>query len=85
MNRLSLLQRLCTYYTNSGFDILEGFLSELLKDDIQILEILEGESDQEERGNKFNRVDLKVRNRNNELLIIEVQHELDWTCRASRP
>ena len=70
--------------SKANFDILEGFLSELLKDDIQILEILEGESNQEERGNKFNRVDLKVRNRNNELLIIEVQHEreLDYLQRV---
>jgi predicted transposase/invertase (TIGR01784 family) len=70
--------------SKANFDILEGFLSELLKDDIQILEILEGESNQEEQGNKFNRVDLKVRNRNNELLIIEVQHEreLDYLQRV---
>ena len=70
--------------SKANFDILEGFLSELLKDDIQILEILEGESNQEERGNKFNRVDLKVRNQNNELLIIEVQHEreLDYLQRV---
>jgi len=31
------------------FDILEGFLSELLKEDIKILEILESKSNQERR------------------------------------
>ena len=39
----------------NNFDILEGFLSELLKEDILIEGILESESNQEEEGDKFNR------------------------------
>ncbi|WP_339138333.1 MAG: Rpn family recombination-promoting nuclease/putative transposase [Candidatus Electrothrix sp. GW3-4] len=69
--------------SKANFDILEGFLSELLKEDIHILEILESEGNQEEEQDKFNRVDLKVRNQNNELMIIEVQYdrELDYLQR----
>ena len=45
----------------SNFDILEGFLSELLKEDILIEEILESEGNQEHVKDKFNRVDLLTR------------------------
>jgi hypothetical protein len=47
--------------SKANFGILEGFLSELLFTDIQILEILESESNQENQDNKFNRVDIKVK------------------------
>jgi predicted transposase/invertase (TIGR01784 family) len=69
--------------SKANFDILEGFLSELLKDDIHILEILESESNKDHFRDKFNRVDLKVRNRENEIIIIEVQYEreLDYLQR----
>ncbi|XOF32291.1 MAG: Rpn family recombination-promoting nuclease/putative transposase [Candidatus Electrothrix sp. YB6] len=69
--------------SKANFDILEGFLSELLKEDIHILEILESEGNQEEHRDKFNRVDLKVRNQQDELMIIEVQYdrELDYLQR----
>ena len=30
--------------SKANFDVLEGFLSELLRDDIEILEVLESES-----------------------------------------
>ncbi len=46
--------------SKANFEILEGFLSELLKEDISILEILESESNKEDSKDKFNRVDLKV-------------------------
>jgi len=39
----------------ANFNILEGFLSELFKFDVEIVEILESED------NKFNRVDLLAR------------------------
>ncbi|WPD20989.1 MAG: Rpn family recombination-promoting nuclease/putative transposase [Candidatus Electrothrix scaldis] len=64
--------------SKANFDILEGFLSELLKEDIHILEILESESNQDEQRDKFNRVDLKVRNRKDELMIIEVQYDREF-------
>ncbi len=64
--------------SKANFGILEGFLSELLKEDIHILEILEGESNQEDRFDKFNRVDLKVRNGKGEIILIEVQYEREF-------
>ncbi len=64
--------------SKANFDILEGFLSELLKEDITIIEVLESESNQEERFDKYNRVDLKVRNGKNEIIIIEVQYEREF-------
>ncbi|MCI5209184.1 MAG: Rpn family recombination-promoting nuclease/putative transposase [Candidatus Electrothrix sp. ATG2] len=69
--------------SKANFEILEGFLSELLLDDIRILEILESESNKEDRRDKFNRVDLKVRNQKDEIIIIEVQYdrELDYLQR----
>ncbi len=57
-----------------NFCILEGFLSELLFNDITILEILESESNPESRNDKHNRVDIKVKNSAGELIIVEVQY-----------
>ncbi len=59
----------------ANFDILEGFLSELLKFDVTILEILESESNQEVPKDKFNRVDILVKSKENELMLVEVQNE----------
>jgi predicted transposase/invertase (TIGR01784 family) len=66
-----------------NFDILEGFLSELLKDDIKIEGLLESESNQEDEDNKFNRVDLYAENSKGEHIIIEIQNtrELDYLMR----
>lgn len=61
--------------SKANFEILEGFLSELLDEDIHILEILESESNKESKTDKFNRVDLKVKNSAGEIIIIEVQYE----------
>ncbi|MCI5142474.1 MAG: Rpn family recombination-promoting nuclease/putative transposase, partial [Candidatus Electrothrix sp. ATG1] len=64
--------------SKANFEILEGFLSELLKKEIRILEVLESESNKETRRDKFNRVDLKVRDEQDEILIIEVQYEREF-------
>lgn len=58
----------------ANFGILEGFLSELLKFDVKIEEILESEANQETEHDKFNRVDLLAKNDRDELILIEVQH-----------
>jgi len=58
----------------ANFVILEGFLTELLKFDVKIQEILESEANQETQEDKFNRVDLLAKNEHNELILIEVQH-----------
>lgn len=67
----------------SNFGILEGFLSELLKVKVKILNILESESNKENNDDKFNRVDLLAELETKELVIIEVQNtdELDYLHR----
>jgi len=62
----------------ANFDILEGFLSELLKEQIKIDSLLESESNQDNSDNKFNRVDLLVNTASNEKIIIEVQTVSEW-------
>ena len=69
--------------SKANFDILEGFLSELLKEDIKIIEILESESNQELQDDKFNRLDIKVKNQKEEIILIEIQYdrEMDYMQR----
>jgi len=64
----------------ANFDILEGFLSALLQEKIQVISLLESESNQEHERDKFNRVDLLVESGNGQLILIEVQveSELDF-------
>ena len=64
----------------ANFGILEGFLTELLKFDVKIEEILDSEANQETKDDKFNRVDLLAKNENGELILIEVQYndEVDY-------
>ncbi|MDF1550183.1 MAG: Rpn family recombination-promoting nuclease/putative transposase, partial [Bacteroidales bacterium] len=59
----------------ANFDVLEGFLSELLMQDIIIKEILESEGNKDNEADKFNRVDILVKNQKGELMLIEVQNE----------
>ena len=59
----------------SDFEILSGFLSELLKEDVEVIDLLESESNQKEQDDKFNRVDLLVKTSTDELIIVEVQNE----------
>jgi predicted transposase/invertase (TIGR01784 family) len=69
--------------SQANFGILEGFLSELLFTDIKIVAILESESDREHSGNKQNQVDIKVKDSNGQLILIEVQYsrEQDYLFR----
>ena len=59
----------------ANFDVLEGFLSELLKFDVVIQEIIESEGNQEDETDKYNRVDLLAKDDKGELILIEVQNE----------
>jgi predicted transposase/invertase (TIGR01784 family) len=72
------IKRLLRDKTN--FAVLEGFLSELLFEDVKIKEILESESNQEIDKDKYNRVDILIQNAKNELVIIEIQntYEIDY-------
>ncbi len=58
----------------ANFAILEGFLSELLGQEVTIKQVLESESNKETATDKFNRVDILVENEKGELIIIEVQN-----------
>ena len=58
----------------ANFDILEGFLSELLRQDFKIKQILESEGNKETKDDKFNRVDILVENTERELAIVEIQN-----------
>ena len=74
----------------ANFVVLEGFLSELLFDNIKIEQILESESNraanrQETEDGKCNRVDILTQNSKNELIIIEIQstYEIDYFHRMA--
>ena len=69
----------------TNFVVLEGFLSELLFDDIKIQKILESESNQETDEDKYNRVDILTQNSKNELIIVEIQntYEIDYFQRMA--
>jgi predicted transposase/invertase (TIGR01784 family) len=69
--------------SKANFDILEGFLTELLGRKITIVEILESETNKERSRDKFSRLDLKCKNHQGEIVIIEVQYqrELDFLQR----
>ncbi|MBF0259683.1 MAG: Rpn family recombination-promoting nuclease/putative transposase [Desulfamplus sp.] len=62
----------------ANFEILEGFLSELIKQDITIEKILESESNKSTFDDKHNRVDLLTETENGELLLIELQVESQY-------
>ena len=59
----------------ANFDVLEAFLSNLLKEEIIILDILESESNQEAEERKFNRVDLRCKDSLGRQIIIEIQNQ----------
>ncbi len=58
-----------------NFEILEGFLSELLMEDLKVIEIIESESNKHHFIDKSNRVDILVKNHRGDLILIEVQNE----------
>lgn len=59
----------------ANFKILEGFLTELLKFEVQIENVLESEGNKEGADDKYNRVDILVKSLEGELMLVEVQNE----------
>lgn len=59
----------------ANFEILEGFLSELLFEDVYIQEIIESSSNKDDAFDKSNVVDILVKNNKQQLMLIEVQNE----------
>ena len=62
----------------ADFSVLEGFLSELLKEQIIIEDILESEGNQQSDNDKFNRVDILVKNSKGELVLVEIQNQNEF-------
>jgi predicted transposase/invertase (TIGR01784 family) len=67
----------------ANYDVLEGFLSELLNEDIRVKNIGESESNKENKEDKYNKVDILVEDKAGEILLIELQFtlELDYLHR----
>ena len=57
----------------ANFGVLEGLMTVLLGDKITIVEILESESNRDSREDKSNRVDVKAKTSDGEIIIVEVQ------------
>jgi predicted transposase/invertase (TIGR01784 family) len=57
------------------FEILEGFLSELLNCNVSVRNIGESESNKKYPGNKINRVDILVEAEAGEVILVELQFE----------
>jgi predicted transposase/invertase (TIGR01784 family) len=57
----------------ANYEVLEGFLSELLLKNVSVKSIGESESNQESPEDKHNRVDILVEDESGEILLIELQ------------
>lgn len=57
----------------ANFDVLEGLITVLLGEKITIEEILESEGNQDAVDDKFNRVDIKAKDSEGRIIIVEVQ------------
>jgi predicted transposase/invertase (TIGR01784 family) len=61
--------------SKANYVILEGFLSELLKEDIKIKTLLGEESNKDSEKDKSNRVDILIENSKGEIIIVEIQNQ----------
>ena len=62
----------------ANFDILECFLSELLKTKVTIETLLESESNKNDKDDRSNRVDLLIQTESQGYVIVEVQAAMEW-------
>ncbi|MDR1556436.1 MAG: Rpn family recombination-promoting nuclease/putative transposase [Tannerellaceae bacterium] len=67
----------------ANYEVLEGFLSELLMRDLSVKAIGESESNREHAKDKYNKVDILVEAESGEILLIELQFtpEIDFLHR----
>ncbi|MBK8056060.1 MAG: Rpn family recombination-promoting nuclease/putative transposase [Saprospiraceae bacterium] len=67
----------------ANYDVLEGFLSELLHREMKIINIPESEANAAEEYSKINKVDILCESSDKELILIELQYnsELDYMHR----
>ena len=62
----------------ADLNVFEGFLTVLLKERVEIVELLESESNQQNDDDKFNRVDIKAKNSNGEIILVEIQQTEEY-------
>ena len=64
----------------ANYAVLEGFLTELFKFEVTILQIGESESNQQQEDDKYNRVDILAHTASKEVILIELQadSQLDY-------
>ena len=62
----------------ANYGVLEGLISTLLNKPIRIQRLLESESNQEDKDDKYNRVDILAEDDKGELMLIEVQNESEY-------
>ena len=62
----------------ANYDVLEGFVSTILRTDIKIHRLLESEGNKADADAKSNRVDLLAEDSKGDLLLIEVQGEAEF-------
>ncbi|MDR3269289.1 MAG: Rpn family recombination-promoting nuclease/putative transposase, partial [Tannerella sp.] len=58
----------------ADFVVINGFLSSLLGEKIEIIRVLESEGNKNTEGSKFNRVDILVEDSHGAKIIIEIQN-----------
>ncbi len=67
----------------ADYVIFEGLISALLGERITIVELLESESNKDTKEDKYNRVDIKAKNSQGEIILVEIQQtrEVDYLQR----
>ena len=61
----------------ADFTILEGLVCTVLGEKITITELIESESNQKTKDDKFNRVDIKATNSKGEIILVEIQQSTE--------
>jgi len=64
----------------SDFEVFEGLMTVLLGEPVKIIELLESESNRENKDAKSNQVDIKAKNSKDEIILVEIQleHQADF-------
>ena len=62
----------------ANFCVLDGLLTVLLKEEVHVQEILESESNQQHREDKYNRVDIKAKDSNGDIILVEIQQTEEY-------
>ena len=67
----------------ADFAIFEGLISVLVGEKVTIVELMESESNKTSKDDKYNRVDIKAKNSQGEIILVEIQQtrELDYLQR----